>query len=219
MHYRLHWFDQLINFAEIIKIDMKNEVEKLSYCLGVNIGLSLKPQGVDKIDAQLLANAINDVVNGSKLQVDMEEVKEVLNNHFSKLQAKMNEKVLKAQEEFFTANSKNEGVITLDSGLQYQIMKEGDGEKPTLTSEVTTHYHGTTIDGNVFDSSVDRGTPATFPINGVIAGWTEALQMMTVGSKWKLFVPSALAYGERGAGTSIGPHTPLIFEVELLEIN
>lgn len=197
---------------------MNSEIEKLSYCLGVNIGLSLKPQGVDKIDAQLLADAINDVVSGSDLKVDMDEVKEVLNNHFSKLQAKLNEQVLKAQEEFFAANSKKEDVVTLASGLQYQVMIEGHGEQPTLNSQVTTHYHGTTIDGTVFDSSVERDKPATFPVNGVIAGWTEALQLMRVGSKWKLFVPSKLAYGAQGAGAKIGPHTPLIFEVELLNI-
>ena len=205
---------------------MKNEIEKLSYSLGVNIGLSLKPQGVDKVDAELLAGAINDVVSGADLKLDQEEIKEILQSHFSKLQAKMDaerakltEKAIKDGKDFLVANGKKEGVITLKSGLQYQILKEGEGEKPTFESKVTTHYHGTTIDGNVFDSSVQRNEPATFPVNGVIAGWTEALQLMPVGSKWKLFVPSTLAYGERGAGDKIGPHTTLIFEVELLSIN
>jgi FKBP-type peptidyl-prolyl cis-trans isomerase FklB len=110
-------------------------------------------------------------------------------------------------------------VITLPSGLQYEIMKTGEGPKPTLEDKVTTHYHGTLIDGTVFDSSVDRGEPASFPVNGVIKGWTEALQLMPVGSKWKLFVPYDLAYGERGTGPQIGPYTTLIFEVELISIN
>ena len=198
---------------------MKNDTQKLSYALGVNIGLSLKPQGVDEVDVQKLVSGINDVVSGAELQMKQEEVHSILRNHFDQLQARMAEKSLKAQAAYFSENGKMDGVITLESGLQYQVLKAGDGAKPTLTSEVTTHYHGTTIDGNVFDSSVERGEPACFPVNRVIAGWTEALQLMSIGSKWKLFVPSNLAYGEQGAGAKIPPHTPLIFEVELLEIN
>lgn len=198
---------------------MKNDTQKLSYALGVNIGLSLKPQGVDEVDVQKLVSGINDVVSGAELQMKQEEVHSILRNHFDQLQARMAEKSLKVQAAYFSENGKMDGVITLESGLQYQVLKAGDGAKPTLTSEVTTHYHGTTIDGNVFDSSVERGEPACFPVNRVIAGWTEALQLMSIGSKWKLFVPSNLAYGEQGAGAKIPPHTPLIFEVELLEIN
>ena len=114
---------------------------------------------------------------------------------------------------------KKEGVISLESGLQYEILKQGSGAKPTINDNVTTHYHGTLIDGTIFDSSVDRGQPATFPVSGVIKGWTEALQLMSVGSKWRLYVPYDLAYGERGAGANIGPFTTLIFEVELISIN
>lgn len=198
---------------------MKTEIEKLSYALGANIGSTLKPQGVESIDTQLLVEGINDVVSGKTLKMSGEEVREVLNNHFTKLQARMNEHALKMQAEYFAENGKNEGVITLESGLQYQILKEGNGAKPTLDNEVTTHYHGTTVDGNIFDSSVDRGEPIKFPVSGVIRGWTEALQLMSVGSKWKLFIPSDLAYGASGAGDKIGPNTPLIFEVELLEIH
>lgn len=198
---------------------MKNDTQKLSYALGVNIGLSLKPQGVDEVDVQKLVSGINDVVSGAELQMKQEEVHSILRNHFDQLQARMAEKSLKAQAAYFSENGKMDGIITLESGLQYQVLKAGDGAKPTLTSEVTTHYHGTTIDGNVFDSSVERGEPASFPVNRVIPGWTEALQLMSIGSKWKLFVPSNLAYGEQGAGAKIPPHTPLIFEVELLEIN
>jgi FKBP-type peptidyl-prolyl cis-trans isomerase FklB len=122
-------------------------------------------------------------------------------------------------KKFLADNSKRENVITLPSGLQYEIMKAGEGPKPNLEDKVTTNYHGTLIDGTVFDSSVDRGEPASFPVNGVIKGWTEALQLMPVGSKWKLFVPYDLAYGERGTGPQIGPYTTLIFEVELISIN
>ena len=128
----------------------------------------------------------------------------------------------KAQGEgaaFLAENAKREGVISLESGLQYEILNQGNGQIPTINDKITAHYHGTLIDGTVFDSSVDRGEPASFPVNGVIAGWTEALQIMPVGSKWKLYVPSDLAYGERGAGQIIGPYSTLIFEVELLSID
>ena len=197
---------------------MKNDLEKLSYALGVNIGFSMKPQGLENVDIQQLVSGISDVINDSELKMEKEEVGNLLKEHFSKLQDKMNEKVINAQAAYFTENGKKDGVITLKSGLQYQVLTKGEGAIPTLSSEVTTHYHGTTLDGKVFDSSVDRGQPATFPVSGVIAGWTEALQLMKVGSKWRLFVPSALAYGERGAGAKIPPNTPLIFDVELLEI-
>jgi FKBP-type peptidyl-prolyl cis-trans isomerase FklB len=195
-----------------------NELEKLSYSLGVNIARSLQNQGVEEINAELFAQAIEDAFTGSDLKMNDNEAGAFLNQHFTRLQAKKHEGAITAGKEFLAANSKKEGVLTTESGLQYQVLKEGSGIKPTINSTVTTHYHGTTIDGTVFDSSVQRGTPASFPVNGVIAGWTEALQLMPLGSKWKLFVPSNLAYGERGAGQQIGPHTTLIFDVELLEI-
>lgn len=197
---------------------MNSELEKLSYSLGVNIASSLKQQGVEKVDGLILGKAINDVFSNSELKMNDQEAGAFLNEHFGKMQAKQHEGAISAGKEFLAANSKNEGVITLDSGLQYHVLNEGEGQKPTLESTVTTHYHGTTVDGQVFDSSVERGTPASFPVNGVIAGWTEALQLMPLGSKWRLFVPSDLAYGERGAGPKIGPHATLIFDVELLEI-
>lgn len=197
---------------------MKNELEKLSYSLGVNIAQSLQGQGLEEVDGAVLGQALNDVFAKGDLKMSPEEAGQFLNAHFSALQAKQHEGAIKAGQEFLAANSKKEGVVTLDSGLQYMILTEGQGEKPTAASTVTTHYHGTTIDGEVFDSSVQRGTPASFPVNGVIAGWTEALQLMAVGSKWRLFVPSNLAYGDRGAGPKIGPHATLIFDVELLEI-
>lgn len=197
---------------------MNSELEKLSYGLGVNIGNSLKNQGFEELDSAIFAEAINHVFTGSDLKMSEQEAGTFINQYFSKIQAKKHEGAITAGKEFLEANSKKDVVTTLASGLQYEVMKEGTGEKPSLSSTVTTHYHGTTIDGTVFDSSVQRGTPASFPVNGVIAGWTEALQLMPVGSKWRLFVPSDLAYGERGAGGAIGPHATLIFEVELLEV-
>jgi FKBP-type peptidyl-prolyl cis-trans isomerase FklB len=197
---------------------MNTDLEKLSYSLGVNIAMSLKSQGLDSMDKDIFSQAINDVLGGSELKMSEQEAGTFLNDYFSKIKAGQQEGNVAAGKEFLEANKTKEGVITLPSGLQYKVITEGSGEKPTLTSSVTTHYHGTTIDGNVFDSSVNRGTPASFPVNGVIAGWTEALQLMPLGSKWELYVPSDLAYGERGAGGDIGPHATLIFEVELLEI-
>jgi FKBP-type peptidyl-prolyl cis-trans isomerase FklB len=146
-------------------------------------------------------------------------LKKKIQEYFSKQQAKASESVVEEGRKFLATNSKKENIFTLESGLQYEVIKAGEGAKPSLNDQVTTHYHGTLIDGTVFDSSVERGQPASFPVNGVIKGWTEALQLMNVGSKWRLFVPYDLAYGERGAGPQIGPFTTLIFEVELISIN
>lgn len=206
---------------------MKNDIEKLSYSVGLNIAQGLqKDQGLEEIDAKLVGQAIVDVFSGTELKIDHQEAGVFLNEYFAKLEEKKQEEAikigqetLKAGQEFLAANQKKEGVTTLESGLQYEILKEGKGNSPSISSTVTTHYHGTTIDGGVFDSSVTRGTPASFPVSGVIAGWTEALQLMTLGAKWKLFVPSNLAYGERGAGANIGAHATLIFDIELLEIS
>ena len=197
----------------------KEEKEKLSYCLGANIGMSLQSQGLTELDANIFAGAINDVVSNSELKINSEDINSYLQEYFGKLQAEQQKVAVAEGEEFLKNNSSQEGVVTLESGLQYKVLKEGSGEKPKATDTVTTHYHGTLISGEVFDSSVERSEPASFPVNGVIPGWVEALQLMPVGSKWKLFVPSHLAYGERGAGQKIGPNTTLIFEVELLSIN
>lgn len=197
----------------------KDEKEKLSYCLGANIGMSLQSQGLTELDAKIFAEAINDVVSNSELKINSEEINSYLQEYFGKLQAEQQKVAVAEGEKFLKNNSSQDGVVTLDSGLQYKVLKEGSGEKPKATDTVTTHYHGTLISGEVFDSSVERSEPASFPVNGVIPGWVEALQLMPVGSKWKLFVPSHLAYGERGAGPKIGPNTTLIFEVELLSIN
>ena len=198
---------------------MKNELEKLSYSLGANVGASLKQQGITDLDLEVFMEALNDQVIIGDLKMSQQEMDAFLQDFFGKKQAEAAEKAGSQGKQFLAENAKKDGVIVTDSGLQYEVMKEGTGEKPKATDSVTTHYHGTLITGQVFDSSVERGEPATFPVNGVIPGWVEALQLMPTGSKWKLFVPSELAYGDRGAGQAIGPHTTLIFEVELIGIN
>ena len=198
---------------------LTNEIDSVSYSLGVNIGENLKTQFPD-INLKNFELAIKDVLDNQKEpKISGADAQKVIQNYFQKQQAKASESVIEEGKKFLTENSKKDGVITLDSGLQYEIIKSGEGAKPTINDQVTTHYHGTLLYGTVFDSSVERGQPATFPVSGVIKGWTEALQLMTVGSKWKLFVPYDLAYGERGAGPKIGPYTTLIFEVELISIN
>lgn len=196
-----------------------NEIDSVSYSLGVNIGENIKSQFPD-IDLKNFELAIKDVLDDKKEpKITAANAQKVIQDFFKKQQAKASESIIEEGEKFLEDNKKRNNVITLESGLQYEILKSGEGPKPSLEDQVTTHYHGTLIDGTVFDSSVERGQPATFPVGGVIKGWTEALQLMSVGSKWKLFVPYNLAYGERGAGPQIGPYTTLIFEVELIKIN
>ena len=196
-----------------------NEIDSVSYSLGVNIGENIKAQFPD-IDLNNFETAIKDVLDKKKEpKISGADAQKLIQDFFKKQQAKASESVIEEGEKFLIDNAKRNEVTTLESGLQYEILKTGEGPKPSLNDQVTTHYHGTLIDGTVFDSSVDRGEPATFPVSGVIKGWTEALQLMNVGSKWKLFVPYDLAYGERGAGPQIGPFTTLVFEVELIKIN
>ncbi len=198
---------------------MAEDFKKVSYSLGISIGRNLQSQGLKGLDIPEFTEALNAVFTQGTPKISDEEVVETLNTYFGALQAKMQAEQKEAGQAFLAENKTKEGVNTLPSGLQYQVLTEGTGEKPTLNSQVTTHYHGTTIDGKVFDSSVQRGQPASFPVNGVIKGWTEALQLMPVGSKWRLFIPSELAYGERGAGNDIPPHATLIFDVELLSVD
>ena len=198
---------------------MSEELSKVSYSLGVSIARNLQSQGLKGLDIKEFSEAVDAVFTGKSTKIGNEEVVETLNTYFAGLQKEKEGSNKEDGEAFLAENKSNKDVITLPSGLQYTVMAEGAGEKPTLSSNVTTHYHGTTIDGNVFDSSVQRGEPASFPVNGVIKGWTEALQLMPVGAKWKLFIPSDLAYGDRGAGADIGPNSALVFEVELLSID
>ena len=198
---------------------LNNEIDSVSYSLGVNIGENIKTQFPD-IDLKNFEAAIKDVLDDSKVPiVSGADAQKTIQEYFSKQQAKAGESVVEEGRNFLAENGKKENVTTLESGLQYEVINSGEGAKPSLNDQVTTHYHGTLINGTVFDSSVERGEPATFPVSGVIKGWTEALQLMSVGSKWRLFVPYDLAYGERGAGPQIGPFTTLIFEVELISIN
>ena len=198
---------------------LTNEIDSVSYSLGVNIGENIKTQFPD-IDLKNFELAIKDVLDEKKEpKISAVDAQKVIQNYFQKQQAKASKSVIEEGKKFLEENSKKDGIITLESGLQYQVIKSAEGPKPTINDQVTTHYHGTLLDGTVFDSSIERGQPATFPVSGVIKGWTEALQLMTVGSKWKLFVPYDLAYGERSAGPKIGPYTTLIFEVELISIN
>ena len=197
----------------------ETEMEKVSYSLGVNVATGVKAQGLDTIDANAVAKAFNDVFEGNDLDISEEESMKVLQDYFGKLQAAKQAKTSEVGSAYLTENAAKEGVITTESGLQYEILTTGTGATPTADDQVTVHYHGMLTDGTVFDSSVDRGEPAQFGVTQVIPGWIEALQLMSVGDKWKLTIPSELAYGDRGAGGLIGPGATLVFEVELLGIN
>jgi FKBP-type peptidyl-prolyl cis-trans isomerase FklB len=204
------------------KLTLKDQKDKVSYSMGINIGNNLKKQSID-VNPDALANGIKDALSGGKALMTEQEINETMTAFQKEMMAKQTERLKKLGEKnekegeaFLGENKKKEGVITLPSGLQYKVIKEGTGEIPTLIDTVTIHYRGTLIDGTEFDSSLRRGQPATFRVNGVIPGLSEALQLMKTGSKWQLFIPSKLAYGEREVGRDMGPNTTLIFEVELL---
>ncbi len=203
---------------------LKDKKDKVSYSMGINIGTNLKKESID-VNPEALSRGIKDALSGGKPLMTEQEINEIMMNFQKELIAKqqarlkeLGEKNKKEGEAFLAENEKKEGVVTLPSGLQYKVIKEGNGKIPKLTDIVTIHYRGTLIDGTEFDSSYGRGQPVTFPVKGIIPGFSEAVQLMKVGSKWQLFIPSNLAYGEKGAGNGIGPNTTLIFEVELLSI-
>ncbi len=205
------------------KPDLKNPKIRASYCVGADIGSNLKNQDLD-LDPKALAAGLADAISG-KVSLTEAEMTATLTEFRKQMMAGMEskqklaaEKNLKEGDAFLVANAKKDGVKTTASGLQYKVLKAGTGATPKSTDEVKVHYHGTLIDGTVFDSSVDRGEPINFPVTGVIPGWVEALQLMKVGDKWKLFIPARLAYGEHAPGGKIGPNAALLFEVELLGI-
>ena len=193
-------------------------MDKLSYAIGMSMASNLVNSGLKQIDVESFVKAFTDVMDNATPSMSPQEANQLLQDFFSKRQDEMLSNNLEAGRAFLEENKKKENVTTLDSGLQYEILTEGKGAVPKATDSVRCHYHGTLLDGTVFDSSVQRGQPAVFGVNQVIKGWVEALQLMPVGSKWKLYIPSELAYGEQGAGGSIEPNSPLIFEVELLGI-
>jgi FKBP-type peptidyl-prolyl cis-trans isomerase FklB len=201
------------------KKTMNNEIDSLSYALGISIANNIKSQGIDEISADLFKRGLKDVYSGGDTLMDVNQANEIINTYFQGAVKRKSEVSKKIGADFLAENGKKDGVSTTASGLQYKVVKMGTGPKPSINDKVTTHYHGTLINGKVFDSSVERNQPASFPVGGVIKGWQEALQLMPVGSKFILYVPYDLAYGDRGAGPSIGPYETLIFEVELLSID
>jgi FKBP-type peptidyl-prolyl cis-trans isomerase FklB len=206
------------------KPQLKSQKDSVSYAIGLDIGQRLKQQSVDA-DADLIARGIRDVDSSAKRLLTEDQAQAVMNTFQQQLMAKrdsankaLGEKNKKDGEAFLAENKKKEGVMTLPSGLQYKVLKSGTGKKPRPNQTVTVNYRGTLVDGAEFDNSYKRGEPATFQVSGVIKGWTEALQLMPAGSKWQLFIPPDLAYGEQGAGEVIPPNSTLIFEIELLSI-
>jgi len=193
-------------------------MDKLSYALGLSMGHNFLGSGIKSLNVEDFAKGVETVYKQEKPEISFDEAKKIINEFFSNLQDEIAETNKQAGKEFLAENAKRSGVVVLPSGLQYEVLAEGKGRKPKATDKVQCHYHGTLIDGQVFDSSIQRGTPAVFGVNQVIPGWVEALQLMPEGSRWKLYIPSDLAYGEQGAGGSIPANATLIFEVELIKI-
>jgi len=195
------------------------KMDSLSYGLGVLLGQNVQQLGFDNIDATSLAMAIQDILDGKELKMTPEQANMIVSNEMAAASERKAGPAIEEGRKFLVENAKKPGIKTTASGLQYEVITSGNGATPKLTDKVTTHYRGTLIDGKQFDSSYDRGEPATFPVNGVIKGWTEALQLMKEGDKWRLYIPYDLAYGERGAGRDIPPYATLIFDIELIKVN
>jgi len=205
--------------TKLTDVSLKSDIDSVSYCIGLSIGGNLKTSPMKEINYLAIAKGLEDGFSETGT-IDPYEANRIISVYMQRLEEEQTTENLKTSQEFLEANKSKSGVVTLPSGLQYKIVREGTGPKPKLTDKVTVHYHGTLIDGTVFDSSVDRGEPASFPVNGVIMGWQEALQLMPVGSKWELYVPSNLAYGDRAMqGSKIQANMALIFEVELISID
>lgn len=204
----------------------QNEFDRLSYALGLSMGNNFRSSGIETINVQDFADGVAAVFYGDKPKMSYNDAKAEIQKFFTELQAKQQEQAkamaeinAKTGKEFLESNGKRAEVLTTPTGLQYEVLAAGEGESPKATDTVKVHYTGKLIDGTVFDSSVERGEPATFGVTQVIPGWVEALQLMKPGAKWRLFIPSQLAYGPNGAGGAIGPNQTLIFDVELLEVN
>ena len=193
-------------------------MENISYALGLVIGHNLKDMNVSNLNEAEFAQAVGDVIANRPTALTDEEAKQIVSNFLAQQQAETASKAREEGEKFLAENAKKPGITVLPSGLQYEVLTEGSGRKPKATDNVKCHYEGRLIDGSVFDSSYRRGEPATFPLNGVIAGWTEGVQLMAEGSKFRFFIPYNLAYGERGAGASIPPYAALVFDVELIQV-
>ena len=193
-------------------------MDKLSYALGLSMGNNFKSSGIQTLSVTDFANGVKAVYEGEKPEMTYDEAKQVINDFFTQMQREVDDRNRAEGEAFLAENKKKSGVVVLPSGLQYEVLTEGKGKKPAATDRVQCHYHGTLINGEVFDSSIERGEPAVFGVSQVIPGWVEALQLMPEGSKWRLFIPSDLAYGENGAGGKIAPNSTLIFDVELLKV-
>lgn len=209
----------LIIILIFLSQNLFSQMDSTSYSIGLIIAKNLKGQGISQLDMSSFGQAVEDVFSGSDYKIPLEDANNRFKAHMESLQKAMDEKYKTEGENFLAENAKRPSVVTLSSGLQYEVVKQGEiDKKPGPYDKVKVHYHGTFIDGSVFDSSVERNEPISFPLNGVIPGWQEGLQLMTVGSKYKLFIPYDLAYGARGAGNTIKPYSALIFEVELLAI-
>lgn len=218
------YFSACAQEKEFTKEDLTTDMQKVSYSIGQDIGKNFQAQGIE-ITKDEFIKGLMDGMNGESL-FTQEEIREILGTFQQELMAKQQKKSAadgevnkKAGEDFLAANKSKEGVVTTESGLQYKVIKEGSGAKPAATDRVTVHYKGSLINGEEFDSSIKRGEPATFPLNGVIRGWTEGLQLMSIGSKYEFYIPFDLAYGPNGKPPVIGPFQTLIFEVELISID
>lgn len=193
-------------------------MDKFSYAMGMGIGQNLLSMGTKDLNIDDFAQAIKDIFAHRKMPLTFTEAQDIVNSYFSNMEAKLNEERIRKGKAFLEENRKRTEIVTLPSGLQYEILSEGNGKKPTVTDRVKCHYEGTLIDGTVFDSSVQRGVPAVFGVSQVIKGWTQALQLMNEGSKWRLYIPADLAYGAQQAGELIPPYSTLIFDIELIQI-
>ena len=200
-------------------VKLETKLDSVCYGLGIDIADNLKQQGLGNLNVEAMAKGLQDILNDSELAISKVEVGPLLNEYMGQMQAEKAKEATKEGIAYLAKNGERKEVTVLPSGLQYEVLTSGSGATPGLNDKVTTHYTGTLIDGTVFDSSVERGQPASFPVSGVIKGWTEALQLMKEGDKWKLYIPYNLAYGDKGAGANIGPYAALIFEIELISVD